>query len=132
VLTGDKDFIRRARRVRKTFGGALRQAGYLAAAGIYALEHNIERLKRDHERARDLGVVLAKLPYVETVMPIDSNIIIFSLKGGKSASGFTRLLREHDIHAFPVSADSVRFVTHLNFTDEMLGLAMERLKKISF
>jgi len=132
VLTGDKEFIRRARRVRKTFGGALRQAGYLAAAGIYALEHNIARLKKDHDRARHLGGVLAKLPFVETVMPIDSNIIIFSLKGGKSASGFTRLLREHDIHAFPVSADSVRFVTHLDFTDEMLDLTTERLKKISF
>ena len=132
VLTGNSEFIRRARRIRKTFGGAMRQAGYLAAAGIYALDNNIPRLKEDHTRARYLGKVLAGLPYVESVMPVDSNIIIFTLKNGKSASEFVRLIRDHDIHAFPFSKDSVRFVTHLDFTDEMVAQTEERLKKISF
>ena len=132
VLAGDKDFITRARRVRKTFGGAMRQAGYLAAAGIYALDHHVERLKQDHERARQLGNVLSGLPYVKSVLPIDSNIIIFTLVDGKSASAFTRLLQEHDLYAFPFSADSVRFVTHLDFTDEMLEQTISRMKTLSF
>jgi threonine aldolase len=127
VLTGDKDFITRARRVRKTFGGAMRQAGYLAAAGIYALDHNIGRLKEDHERAKHLGEVLSALPFVASVMPVDSNIIIFTLAGGKSASAFTRLLQDNDICAFPFSKDSVRFVTHVNFTEEMLELTVKKL-----
>jgi threonine aldolase len=132
VLTGDREFIRRARRARKTFGGAMRQAGYLAAAGIYALDHNVPLLTRDHERARHLGNVLENLPFVSAVLPVDSNIILFTLVPGKSAPAFTRLLKGNDILAFPVAPDAVRFVTHLDFTDVMLDVAVERLKKISF
>jgi threonine aldolase len=120
LLIGDKTFIKRARRVRKAFGGAMRQAGYLAAAGIYALQNNIPRLKSDHDRARKLGNLLENLPYVASVIPVETNIVIFTLRKTGSAADFLNLLKEHDIHALSIDPQTLRFVTHLDFTDEML------------
>jgi threonine aldolase len=120
LLLGDKAFIRRARRVRKAFGGAMRQAGYIAAAGIYALDHNISRLKEDNARARYLGEVLLKCPWVESVIPVETNIVIFSLIEEDGAMNFIARLKEHDIHALALDSRSIRFVTHLDFTDGML------------
>lgn len=120
VLTGSREFISRARRVRKILGGAMRQAGYLAAAGIYALDHHLPYLKEDNRRAKELGKMLEEQPCVSSVMPVDSNIIIFALEKGRSASDFTRLLAENGILAFSFSRDSVRFVTHMGFGDEQL------------
>lgn len=126
LLLGDRTFIRRARRVRKAFGGAMRQAGYLAAAGIYALDHNMGRLKEDNERAKRLGSLLEKHPLVESVIPVESNIVIFRLKKEGSAREFIGRLKEHDIHALAIDLSSVRFVTHLDFTGEML----ERVEEV--
>ncbi|MEI7980187.1 MAG: GntG family PLP-dependent aldolase [Bacteroidota bacterium] len=128
LLLGDKAFIKRARRVRKAFGGAMRQAGYLAAAGIYALDHNIHRLKQDNERARYLGNLLASLPYVEKVLPVETNIVIFNLTSRHTEREFLGKLREHDIHALSLGPRSVRFVTHLDVTDEMLKTVEKVLK----
>ncbi|MEI6455130.1 MAG: GntG family PLP-dependent aldolase [bacterium] len=130
LLIGSSEFIKRARRVRKTFGGAMRQAGYLAAAGIYALDNNITRLKEDHERARSLGSLFSTLPYVERVMPVDTNILIFTLKKGYSEREFLSKLKESDIHALSLAPQMIRFVTHLDFTDEMLEKTLTVLKKI--
>src|SRR5204862_467459 len=80
VLLGSKDFISHARRIRKVFGGGMRQAGFLAAAGLYALENNIARLKEDHVRAKKLTDVLQKQSYVESILPVYTNIVIFNLK----------------------------------------------------
>jgi len=132
VITGDSAFIKQARRVRKVFGGAMRQAGYLAAAGIYALDHNVERLKEDHHRARHLASVLSKLPYVESILPVESNILIFTLSPVLSEKVFLKQIREHDIHASSLSPRMIRFVTHLDFTDGMLERTVEVLKKIEF
>ncbi len=120
LLIGDKPFIRRARRVRKAFGGAMRQAGYLAAAGIYGLDYNISRLKKDNDRARHLGSVLETMPFVESVIPVESNIVIFKLGKKESAETFIARLKEHDIHALYLDGQTIRFVTHLDFTDSML------------
>jgi len=126
LLLGDKTFIRQARRVRKAFGGAMRQAGYMAAAGIFALDHNIQRLKVDNDRARYLGNILASLNYVEKVLPVETNILMFSLSKEISEKEFLSKLRDHDIHALPVGPQSVRFVTHLDVTGEMV----EKVEKV--
>lgn len=131
LLIGDKAFIKQARRVRKAFGGGMRQAGYLAAAGIYALNNNIERLKMDNEKARYLGNLLATLPFVASVIPVETNIVFFSLRKKNSANEFLSKLREHDIHALSLDPQSIRFVTHLDFTESMLLKTESILKSLS-
>ena len=128
LLIGNKDFIKRARRVRKSLGGGMRQAGYLAAAGIYALDHNPDQLKTDNARARYLGNLLGTLSFVETVMPVDTNIVIFRLRATGGAKEFLAKLKESGIHALPIDDQTVRFVTHLDFTDDMLPATEKALK----
>ncbi|MCX6304431.1 MAG: aminotransferase class I/II-fold pyridoxal phosphate-dependent enzyme [Bacteroidetes bacterium] len=130
LLLGEKSFIRKARRVRKAFGGAMRQAGYLAAAGLYALEHNVGRLKMDNDRARHLGGLLATHPLVESVIPVETNIVIFTLKKKNGAMDFLARLKEHDIHAITIDPQTVRFVTHLDFSDSMLSQTESVLKTL--
>lgn len=120
VLIGEKSFIAEARRVRKVMGGGMRQAGYLAAAGIYALDNHIDRLKEDNQRAHTLGQVLAELPYISNIRPIDTNIVIFDLKN-TSAENFIHYLRQNDISASSFGPATVRFVTHLEITDAMIA-----------
>jgi len=119
VLLGSKVDIKRARKVRKVFGGGMRQVGFLAAAGIYALDHHVERLKEDHTRARDLGKMLEALPVVSEVFPVATNIVIARLEG-ISPESFMKKLAEHDIRSVKFGADLVRFVTHHDFGDEEL------------
>ncbi len=119
LLLGNKDFVKRAVRVRKYFGGAMRQVGYVAAAGIYALDNNIKRLKDDHEKARHIGSVLKKLSYVESVLPVDTNILIFNLTKRYTENAFIAKLMEYDIHTLSLGPGSIRMVTHLDFTDDM-------------
>jgi len=130
LLIGDADFIKQARRFRKVMGGGMRQAGYLAAACIYALENNVERLKIDNDRAKQLGKVLETLPYIESVSPVQSNIVIFHLQPPLQASEFVELLKEHQIIASPFGARSVRFVTHLDVTEAMIDQTIDVLKRI--
>lgn len=130
VLMGSKETIRKARRIRKVFGGGMRQAGFLAAAGIYALDHHVERLKDDHRRAKTIGKVLETLPYVESILPIETNIIYFNLTPTLSPETFLQKLKDKDIHAFSTGPHTVRFVTHLDFTEEMMGMVCETLKNL--
>ncbi len=127
VLAGDRDFIREARRFRKVMGGGMRQAGYLAAAGIYALDHHVERLAEDNARARRLGAVLEQQPYVADVRPVRSNIVIFDLKPPETAASFVEKLKQHGIAATPFGPQTVRFVTHLEVTEEMIDETAEVL-----
>lgn len=120
LLLGTRDFIYRARRFRKVFGGGMRQAGYLAAAGIYALENNVTRLKEDHRRARLLEKMLMSHPLVKSVIPVQTNIVIFSLVDHWTTDMVIDFMAERDIILIPRDAKSIRLVTHLNFTDEML------------
>jgi threonine aldolase len=128
LLLGNKDFIKQARRVRKVLGGGMRQAGYLAAAGIYALDNNITRLADDHRRAAQLGIVLSELSYIEEVVPIETNIIFFKLAEGISEIEFLNKLAKNNILALALSPRNIRFVTHLDFTDEMLDALVKVLK----
>jgi threonine aldolase len=120
VLVGSAEFILKARRIRKVFGGGMRQAGFLAAAGIYALDHHVERLKHDHRRARQLGEILATLAFVEKIVPIESNLLFFNIDKSFPAQEFLSKLKRNGIHALALSPQTVRFVTHLDFTDDML------------
>ncbi|MDF2156998.1 GntG family PLP-dependent aldolase [Algoriphagus sp. CAU 1675] len=119
VLLGSKVDIKRARKVRKVFGGGMRQAGFLAAAGIYALDNHVERLKEDHIRARALGDLLSKLPVVSEIFPVATNIVIARLEGIKPEEFMGKLL-DKNIKSVKFGKDLVRFVTHLDFGDEEL------------
>lgn len=130
LLIGDAEFIRQARRFRKVMGGGMRQAGYLAAACQYALENNIERLKVDNERAKQIGQVLAELDYVGDIRPVHSNILIFDVKPPFTAASFLEVLKEKGINASAFGPQTVRFVTHLDFTENMLDKTIAVLKKI--
>lgn len=130
VLLGNRDLMNKARRVRKVFGGGMRQAGYLAAAGIFALDHHVDRLQQDHQRAQYLGKVLNGMPYVESVMPVETNILIFTLTNRFSEKDFVTALRQKDILAIATGQQTVRFVTHLDFTEEMTGRVEEVLRNL--
>ncbi len=120
ILIGNANFIKKARRIRKVFGGGMRQAGYLAAAGIYALDNNIDRIIEDHRRARILGKTLMNLKYVKNLEPVDSNIIIFTLSSKYSTSEFIDILKRKNILALALDEKLIRMVTHLDFNDKML------------
>lgn len=130
LLLGNKDFIRKARRVRKVFGGGMRQAGYLAAAGIYALDHHVKRLKEDHTRAKELERILVKLDYVDQVIPVYTNIVIFNLHKNILPSAYIEKLAAQGIKATGFGKQAIRFVTHLDFTDDMLDATKSILQKI--
>lgn len=130
LLIGTTDFIKKARRVRKVFGGGMRQVGFLAAAGIYALDNNIDRLKEDHKRAKEIEKVLNTLSYVESVMPVDTNIVIFNLTDKYTAVSFEEALKPYNIKLAAFGKQTIRFVTHLDFTDDMLTKVIDVLKKL--
>ena len=120
LLLGKLDLIKQARRVRKVFGGGMRQAGYLAAAGIYALEHNIARLAEDHDHAAVIAASLLKKDFIGVMMPVETNILIFEVKDAYTPVSFCNKLRQHKILCLPISSTQVRMVTHLDITKEML------------
>jgi len=128
LLLGTTDFIKQARRVRKVFGGGMRQAGYLAAAGIYAIENNIERLAEDHDYAKQIAAALAKKIFVGKIMPVETNIVIFEITGSSyTAKTFCEKLAQYEILCLSISSTQVRMVTHLDFTKEMLKKLIETI-----
>ncbi len=128
VLAGSAGDIRFARKLRKVMGGGMRQAGYLAAAGLYALEHHIDRLKEDHRRARILAKALERQAYVEALRPVETNILVFDLAGDLSSAAFAERLREKGVLAAPFGPKTMRFVTHLDFGDAMLEETLQVLE----
>jgi threonine aldolase len=131
VIIGPKDFIKRCRRYRKSIGGNVRQAGLMAAAGIYALDNNMKLLKEDNNRAKKIAQVLSELSFVENLLPVETNIIIFDLKPFMPFEKFQAIMSEHGIRFSAFGPQTVRFVTHLDFTDEMLNKTIEVLIKIN-
>jgi threonine aldolase len=130
VLLFKKEFEAKARRMRKAFGGGMRQAGFLAAAGIYALDNHVHRLKEDHARARKLGETLKALSWVKSVMPVDTNIVIFEVSAGLTPEKILTKFGENQIKALAFSATEVRLVTHLDFTEAMLDKCVDVFSKI--
>jgi threonine aldolase len=128
VLIGTKEFIRKGRRIRKVFGGGMRQGGFLAAAGIYALKNNIERLKQDHDHAKQIGDVLKKSSIAKTVLPIETNIIIFETPDNTTAVAIVEQLKSKGILCYAIAPDRVRFVVHLDISKGMVDKTIELIK----
>ena len=120
LLLGNTDYIKKARRIRKVFGGGMRQAGYIAAAGIYALENNIDRLTEDHQHAKQIAEALGKKDFIGKIMPVETNIIIFEVLGSYTPKEFCTKLLQHKILCLSISKTQVRMVTHLDITKKML------------
>lgn len=120
VLVGSKEHIDKALRIRKVFGGGMRQSGFLAAAGIYAMDHHIERLAEDHQKAEEIGEVLITLDFIKKVEPIETNIIIFEIDETKmSSAAFLEQLSQNQVSIIGMGQGKLRIVTHLDYTDEM-------------
>ncbi|MDH5604587.1 MAG: beta-eliminating lyase-related protein, partial [Cyclobacteriaceae bacterium] len=128
LLLCDKQYAQKARRMRKVFGGGMRQAGFLAAAGIYALDHHVDRLHEDHARAKVLGNTLQELSFVKEVLPVDTNIVIFRLAEGRTAEQMVSTLASRGIKSVIFGPGEVRFVTHLDFGDDQLEEAVKVLR----
>lgn len=132
LILSTQEAIKRARKVRKSFGGGMRQAGYLAAAGIYALDNNIDRLKEDHRRAKILAETLEGKPYVNKLLPVDTNIVIFTLTDNITTKKFIETMAQHNIKVGAFGKNVIRFVTHLDFDDNMLDQVVDALNTIRF
>ena len=130
VLVGNTAFIKKARRWRKVFGGGMRQAGSLAAAGIYALDHHVDRLKQDHEKALLIKEALVKKDFVTEVFEVETNIVIAKIEGKYNATQLSALLKEHHILVIAMTPALVRFVLHLDITDEMLTTTIATIEKL--
>lgn len=129
VLLGTSEYIKRAYRVRKVLGGAMRQIGYLTEAGIYALDNHIERLANDHARAAELAALLQQQPYIKEVTPVETNIVIFELEQGMDNTGFVKELASKNILISPMGT-KLRIVTHLDYTQEMHEYVLKTLENI--
>jgi len=127
VLLGSKETIAAAVKIRKVFGGGMRQAGFLAAAGIYALDNNISKLAADHARAKALASALNEVEYVNSVLPVETNIVVFEVAQGIKASAVVHHLAEKGIVCNATGPKTVRMVTHLNISDEMVDRTIENI-----
>jgi threonine aldolase len=120
LLLGTKEFIHKARRVRKVMGGGMRQAGMLAAAGLYVLENNVTRLKDDHQRAKAIEAKLLEKVWVDHVIPVETNIVVAVLKDTSKRDEMIQKFKEKGILIMAFGPGMLRFVTHLDFTDSQL------------
>ena len=131
VLIGSKDFIYRSRRVRKVFGGGMRQAGIIAAGGLYALKNNVERLKEDHANARILESTLKGLGWVKKVIPVDTNIVVAILNDASKRDVVINQLADNNVKIMAFGPGMLRFVTHLDISKSDIDRTVELLKKIN-
>jgi threonine aldolase len=127
ILLGTEKFIHQARRVRKVFGGGMRQAGFLAATALYAMDNHIHRLAGDHLNAKKIEAGLQIHPLVKTVLPVETNLVFFELKDGVDQNGFIQRLREKEILLYGISANRIRLVTHLDINEEMVNHFLETI-----
>ncbi|CAN5469968.1 GntG family PLP-dependent aldolase [soil metagenome] len=130
VLIGTKDFIAKARRIRKIFGGGMRQAGYLAAAGIFALDNNIQRLAEDHIHAKRLADAIRKKDFTGEIFPVETNIVIFEVKDRFTAKGLAAKLQQYGILSIAIAPTQVRFVTHIDVSATMVEEAVQVIEQL--
>lgn len=130
VLLGSKDFIQKARRVRKVFGGGMRQAGIIAAGGLFALKHNVARLQEDHLHAKALQVVLQKCSYIEHVVPVQTNIVVAILKNPAQRDQLISQLADKGIKCMAFGPGMIRMVTHLNISATDIDYCVNILEKM--
>lgn len=132
VLVGSAEDIKKALRIRKQFGGNMRQAGYLAAAGLYALQNNIERLAQDHQKARELGEVLSKKYWIKEVAPVETNIVIFTLQPNVDEKVFMDKLKQKSILMTSMGQGKLRMVTHMDYRSVMHDYVLDVLNRMEF
>lgn len=130
LLLGNKALIKKARRIRKAFGGGMRQAGFIAAAGVYALKNNITRLEEDHLHAKQIANAIAKKDFVKMILPVETNIIIFELKDGITAPDLVAKLKDHSILGYAISPNRVRLVVHLDIKANMVQKTIDTFFKL--
>lgn len=119
VLIGSSELINKAIRVRKVLGGGMRQAGYLAACGIYALNNNIERLKEDHLKAYEIEKLLSEKHYIKKVEEVETNILIFQLKSNYDSNIFLNKMLKSGVKLISMGDNKLRIVTHKDYNNEM-------------
>ena len=129
VLVGNENLMNKALRIRKMLGGAMRQIGLLAAAASYALDHQYDRLKEDHQKAKEIAEVLNQLEAVSSVEPVETNIVIFKLISNNSQDLFLNNLKSHNVLLSDMGGGKLRMVTHLDYTDAMHTNLLEILSK---
>lgn len=127
VLVGTKEAMKNAMRIRKVLGGGMRQIGYMAAAGLYALDHHRERLKEDHQRAASLATTLVNCSYIKKVEPCETNIVIFYVADAVDSNHFVQFLESHGIRISEMGEGKLRLVTHLDYTEPMHQRVLEVL-----
>lgn len=132
LLLGNHDFIAKSRRIRKVFGGGMRQAGILAAAGLFALKNNVNRLKEDHFNAKMIENALAQQNYVRSILPVETNILIFELIEGIKAEQFVEKMSQNEILCTGFGGQSIRMVTHLDANEKDCTKVCEVLSKLKF
>ncbi|TDO23069.1 threonine aldolase family protein [Pedobacter duraquae] len=130
VFLSDQATIKRARKLRKVFGGGMRQAGFLAAAGIYALDNHVDRLAIDHQHAKALADTLSACNYIESVMPVETNIVIVKVTASRNATELVRTLADKGILCNTTGPDTIRFVTHLDVSSTMIDQAIAVFREL--
>ncbi len=130
LLLGPAAFIKKARRFRKVFGGGMRQAGMLAAAGLYALEHHVQRLQEDHQHTQLLADTLQQKDFVGEILPVETNIVIFEVKGRFTAADLVTTLKQSNILALAISPTQIRLVVHLDITPAMIETTVQKIKAL--
>jgi len=130
VLLGDENLMQNAIRIRKILGGGMRQVGYLASAGLYALDNNLERLKEDHTKAREIGEVLETLPFVTKVETIETNIIIFTLENSATEKSFLTAMEKSGVKISSMGNAKLRIVTHLDYDLDVHNRFLNLLEKV--
>ena len=131
VLVGSTPFINKARRIRKALGGGMRQAGFIAAAGVYALNNNISRLEDDHRHARELAAALADKSFVASVLPVETNIIIFEVQPPLTSQALVAKLKDEGILSYAIAPTQVRLVLHLDISESMVQQTIEVFNRLN-
>ena len=132
ALIGSKAAMEQALRVRKIFGGGMRQAGFLAAAASYAIDHQWESLSEDHRKAKELKSVLEQLPFIKKVEDVDTNIVIFNLLDTAKEAAFMNKLQEHEIRFISMGQGKLRMVTHRDYTQSQHQYMLDILQNLNF
>ncbi len=128
VLVGDEHLMKNAIRIRKILGGGMRQVGFLAAAALYALDNNMEALKEDHIKAKEIASVLEKADYISKVESVETNIVIFTLTNKYDNETFFNILKNKNIHISNMGQGKLRIVTHLDYTYNMHKVVLDELR----
>lgn len=131
LLIGKKDFIKKAHRVRKAFGGGMRQAGIIAAGGLYALKNNVERLREDHENARALETTFNEMPWVDHVLGVDTNIVVVVLKNENLRDSIISKFNDAGMAPMAFGPGMIRFVTHLDISKSDIDQTIQFIRSLN-